>query len=376
MADDLDVDNWEHLRFAKTDELPVLDDDLIAALEAEIAAEAATEAETETETENEDQLDEPEPAEDAPAEDEPAEEEPTEEPSGEHLATVTELAPKSTPADDEDEATDTEAAADEPAEAGAEGSDGSGVVVHTRMRNRRIAVRREEGQRRLRRLTWALGGLALLVDGAALVQTPLVDVERIEVAGATRSGAETVAWASGIDPGDAVLTVDEQAAEQRIESLAWVRSADVQKKGASTIQVTVVERTPAAVLASTADAPRAIVDETGRVLQIGGEMPPGLVTVTGVPPVMSEGEQLPKEARDALLLAVAAPKQVPGAITAVSLRLEAALTRGGVVRFGSLEDLDEKLVDLATVLARVDLRSLCVIDVKVPGSATVSRQPC
>lgn len=364
MADDLDIDNWEHLRFADTDELPVLDDELIAALEAEIAAEGAradtdTDTETETETETEDQREEA-------TEDEPADE---------GLATVTQLAPKgvdpATPPDDADEAS-----ADGADEADTDGSGSSGVVVHTRMRDRRIAVRREEGQRRLRRLTWALGGLVLLVDGAAFVQTPFVDVERIEVAGADRSGADTVAWASGIDRGDAVLTVDERAAERRIESLAWVKSADVQKEGPSTIRVTVKERTPAAVLATTPNAPRAIVDETGRVLQIGGEMPPGLVTVTGVPPVMSEGELLPPEARDALRIAVAAPQQVPGAVTAVSLRLEAALTSGGVVRFGSLEDLEEKLVDLATVLARVDTRSLCVLDVKVPGSPTVSRQPC
>jgi hypothetical protein len=91
---------------------------------------------------------------------------------------------------------------------------------------------------------------------------------------------------------------------------------------------------------------------------------------------MREGDRVPAGVRDALRIAVVAPVQVPGAITAVSVKLEAALTRGGVVTFGSVDELDEKLVAVATVLARVDMRCLRILDVKVPGSPTVSRQPC
>lgn len=330
MADDLDIDGWEDLLVADTDELPVLDDDVLAALEAEIAAEEAEDKEEAEEKEH----------------------------SGE-LAKVIEISP------------------DVPAEAETSGEiSGEKVVVHGRMRDRRIKVRREEGQRRLRRLTWALAGLVVLVDGAAFVQTSFVDVEKISIAGTENSDAGTVAWASGVDLGDATLTVDERAAERRIEALAWVASADVQKDWPSTVRVKVTERVPAAVLESNPGAPRALVDATGRILQIGRDMPPGLVTITGVPPVMREGEQLPEEARDALRIAVAAPVQVPGALTTVSTRLEATLTSGGRVRFGSVEDLDEKLTAVATALARVDLRGLCMLDVKVPRSPTVSRQPC
>jgi hypothetical protein len=60
----------------------------------------------------------------------------------------------------------------------------------------------------------------------------------------------------------------------------------------------------------------------------------------------------------------------------VSTDLEVTLTSGVLVRFGALDDLDEKLVAVATALARVDMRCADVLDVKVPGSPTVSRRAC
>lgn len=251
------------------------------------------------------------------------------------------------------------------------------VVLTDRMRARRIAVRRDEGRRRLRRLAWGLGGVTLLVNGAAIAHTPFVDVDRIEVTTGPNTPAAAVQAASGIDRGDAMLTLDESGAEAKIERLSWVADADVQREWPSTVRIVVHERAPAAILQSPLPGqPLGLADAEGRVLQIGGPVPFGLVTVTGVPAVMHQGEPVPPTVRDALRLAVTAPVVVPGAVTAVSLDLEATLTSGGVVRFGSLRDLDEKLVALATVLARVDTSCLGVLDLKVPGSPTVSRRPC
>jgi hypothetical protein len=135
----------------------------------------------------------------------------------------------------------------------------------------------------------------------------------------------------------------------------------------------VTERTPAAVVQTIGGSVVATVDAGGRVLQIGGALPPGLVTVTDVPLPLAEGRRVPTTVRGALRLAIAASKRIPGALTSVSTQLEATLSAGGRVRFGSLDDLDEKLLSVATVLARVDLTGLDVLDVEVPGSPTVSR---
>jgi len=255
--------------------------------------------------------------------------------------------------------------------------DSAVAVVHDRMRARRIAVRREEGLRRLRRLAWGLGAVTVLVVGAALGQTPVFDVDRIEIhdVGGHVTPA-SIRWASGVHEGDALLTMDEHGAERAIEALPWVAEADVRREWPNTVRITVTERTPAALLDSGPGLPQAAVDAEGRVLQIGGLLPPGLVTVTGVPPTLAEGERLPTVGRDALALALTVAERVPGAIRSVSPTLEAELAAGGVARFGSLDEIDEKLQSLATVLARVDMTCADVLDVKVPGSATVSRRPC
>jgi cell division protein FtsQ len=258
------------------------------------------------------------------------------------------------------------------------GDDSAAVaVVHDRMRARRIAVRREEGLRRLHRLAWGLGVVTALVVAAALGQTPLFDVDRIEIHDAGgQVTPSSIRWASGVHQGDALLTMDEHGAERAIEALPWVAEADVRREWPNTVRISVTERTPAAVLFSGPGLPRAAVDAAGRVLQIGDPLPPGLVTITGMPATLREGEQLPAVGRDALELALAASIQVPGAVRSVTPGLEAELAAGGVARFGSLDQLDEKLQSLATVLARVDMTCADVLDVKVPGTATVSRRSC
>jgi cell division protein FtsQ len=251
------------------------------------------------------------------------------------------------------------------------------VVLHDKMRRRRILVRREEGRRRLKRVAWGLAGVTLLVDGAALAHTTFLDVDRVEVEGAVHVSSSTVRWASGIAAGDALLTLDKRGVARRIRELSWVDDVAVEKRWPSTVRLVVRERVPVALVRTTAPSgPLAIVDASGRVLQIGGEIPPGLMTVTDVPPPLREGGELPVNARRALRVAVAANKRAPGALSAVSTRLEGTLTRGGVVRFGSVDRLEEKLLAVSTVLARVDVACLDVLDVKVPGSPTVSRGRC
>jgi cell division protein FtsQ len=251
---------------------------------------------------------------------------------------------------------------------------GSLAALHPRMRSRRIAVRRSEGLRRLRRLTWALAGLALLVDGIALAHTGFVDVDEFAVAGTTNVSAAAIEHASGIDAGDALLTLDEARAERRIEELPWVAEADVVRQWPGTVRITVTERLPVAVLQVKDDpaVPLALVDATGRVLEIGAH-PEGLIAVTEVPPPLAEGDVVPPGARDALRIAEAANRRMPGAIVSLTSGLEATLGSGGVVVFGSVDDLDTKLMALSTVLNRVDLDCLDSLNLSVPDHPALRR---
>jgi hypothetical protein len=64
---------------------------------------------------------------------------------------------------------------------------------------------------------------------------------------------------------------------------------------------------------------------------------------------------------------------LPGGVAGVSTELDVTLGYGGVVRFGSTAELDDKVVALETVLARVQLDCLAMLDLRAPGSPALTR---
>jgi cell division protein FtsQ len=294
--------------------------------------------------------------------------------AGSRAGTRPRQAPRPGPDDgDTDPAARGAAGGNAPGEGKASEAGDPGATPHPRMRHRRITVQRDQGRRRLARLTWAAGATATVIGVAALAQTPLFDVDQIEVEGVGQTTPEAVLWASGIRRGDALLTLDEAGAEDRIEQLPWVADADVVRDWPGSIRITVTEREPAAVVQPQPGGSAAVVDATGRVLSMAGLPLPGLITVTGAPGRLAEGERVPTTVRDALAVAVGAAQRVPGAVASVSQDLEATLAQGGVVRFGSTAELEEKLVTLATFLSDVDLTNLAVLDLQVPGRPVLTR---
>ncbi|MGH9212022.1 MAG: cell division protein FtsQ/DivIB [Acidimicrobiales bacterium] len=247
------------------------------------------------------------------------------------------------------------------------------VLVDQRMRSRRVAVLRAAGQRRLRRLVWILVPIALLVDGAAVAQTHLLDVDRITVEGTEQTLPAAVAWAAEIDRGDALVTLDEPDAERRIERLPWVEEADVIREWPGTVHIAVSERVPAAAFFGADEAPPALVDREGRVLDIGGPVPFGVIAVTDLDATLREGAMLPASAMDALDLGVRLNEQLPGVAASVDIDLDATLNRGGIARFGSADELEDKLVALNAFLSDVDLGDLAILDLRVPDNPTVRR---
>lgn len=249
------------------------------------------------------------------------------------------------------------------------------VLVDQRMRQRRIRVQRDAGQRRLRRLAWILLPFAALAAGAIAIHLPMVNVDRILVAGNQHTSTATVIWASGIHRGDTLVTLDEQRAEQQIEQLSWVDRADVVREWPGTVRISVTDRAPVVAL-DRGERDAVLVDASGRILDIGGPLPEGVVTLTGVDDQLGEGRDLPSTATPALDLAVALTQRLPGQVTSVTIDLDASLSVGGIARFGSLEDLRDKLVALQAALSDIDLSCLDVLDLRVPSSLALRRTEC
>lgn len=250
--------------------------------------------------------------------------------------------------------------------------------IDPRIRQRRIAVKRSEGRRRLRLLTAAGGLVALLLLGWGATRSALLDVDHIRVSGAMQTPAADVAKASGITRGHAMTGIVEGAAARRVRSLPWVATARVRRAWPGTLRIRITERKPvAAVRARTGGW--MLVDASGRLLGTSADPPPELVAieVTGPAPAGEPGQQLDDAARGALVVARAIPRDRVTQLRVVAAgadgMLELRIVPGGVVRFGPPTDVEAKVLAALTVLDRVDLRNLREIDVRVPGAPVLTR---
>jgi cell division septal protein FtsQ len=248
----------------------------------------------------------------------------------------------------------------------------SPVVVDPRMRSRRIAVRRDQGKRRLKRFTVALSVVAVVVAAAVASQTSLLDVDRVRIDGVGHTTAADVRRVAGISPGDTMVGVDAGGAAARVEDLPWVDQATVARRWPGTVEIHVSEREPLAMV-EVAEGRVALVDDDGRVLEVTRQPPAELPEVTGVRERIAEGDELGRATRDALTILRALRERLPGVVASVSSDLDAALAAGGEIRFGSTSDLDDKIVAVETVLADVDTDCLELLDVRVPGSPALTR---
>jgi hypothetical protein len=253
------------------------------------------------------------------------------------------------------------------------------LTVDPRMRRRRIAVRKGEGRRRLKRATLVLGALALGVAAMAATQSPLLDVDRVTVAGIDHTPERAVLRAAAIAPDAPLVGVDPGAIARRVEELPWVDRAKVTRDWPATVRIRVTERSVAAVVQVT-EARAALVDTRGRVLSIEPWAPAADPAADGAPLVLTgiggrvaEGERLSGDARDALEVATALRERLPGMVVSVSTDLDAALVDGGSVRFGSTEQLEAKVTAVKTILSDVDMSCLETLDVRVPGSPALTR---
>ncbi|MCA1692024.1 MAG: FtsQ-type POTRA domain-containing protein [Actinobacteria bacterium] len=123
------------------------------------------------------------------------------------------------------------------------------ISMDPRIRRRRIEVRRHEGRRRFRIL--ALVTVMVLLSGAGwlAVRSPALDVDAVEVEGATRTPAEVIRRTAGLPAGAPMIDIDEGRAAMLLKALPWVEEARVERRWPGTVEIQVTERSPRAVRA-------------------------------------------------------------------------------------------------------------------------------
>jgi cell division protein FtsQ len=246
--------------------------------------------------------------------------------------------------------------------------------IDPRIRERRVAVTRDAGRRRLRVLIGVLA--VLLAFGAAfgLLHSPLASASTIHVVGSRQTSDVDVVRAAGLDTHPLMIDVDTGAVAHRVRRLPWVRTATAQRRWPNTVRIEIVERVPVAQMAADGGG-WAVTDEHGQVIEVGGRLPE-LPVITGLAPAGPPGSHVEDRAADAITVARAVPPDLRPKVHDVGLdgdKVVLHLVPTGVVVFGDLTRLDQKLVAVETVLAKVDLRNLKVLDVRVPDAPVLTR---
>jgi len=249
------------------------------------------------------------------------------------------------------------------------------ALIHPRIRERLIGLRRQEGRRRLWVLLASSGVVVAVVAVVALLHSPLLRVERVRVAGARRTSVAAIVQASRLDRHPLMLDVDGTAVARRVEALPWVDRVRASKDYPGTVALVVTERTPVAL--APANGGTALVDASGRVLDVVAKPPNGLPRLVGVPPVGAPGSVVSGGTRAALAVASAMPPELVARASEVAVvdggELELHVVPAGVVLFGPAVQVAEKLQAVAIILARADLRGLRAIDVRVPSAPVLTR---
>lgn len=241
--------------------------------------------------------------------------------------------------------------------------------IDPRLRDRRVAVKREAGRRRLNRLLMVLGALGVVGLVVALSFSALTDVDHVEVEGATHTDTAAVRAAAGL-AGASMMWLDPDAAATRVQALPWVDTATIRRGWPGTVHVVVKERTAVAWIALGASV--ALVDGTGRVLgtQPADAVGRPRVELTGTATVPSPGKTL----ASANAADVAARLTEPLSTRAVVVQAEPLvvfLDDGTEVRLGDSRSIPEKIEAADAVLAARGDAPFRYIDVRVPTAPAV-----
>lgn len=237
-------------------------------------------------------------------------------------------------------------------------------------------------------------GLALVAFALALglysfLNSPYFHVAAVTVEGNRAVSAAEVRDLASVYPGDKLLQVDLRKLAARVASHPRVRHVHVDRRLPDTLLIVVQEHVPVAWVVPL-DGPEAAVDaeadESPPSDTEGEEQGPVRAAVNEagqvIPLVGDEGDRLPVAASsrpELLPAAVAAAAAMPEGLRAVLLRIDAedggegvhitAHTRsGGVILFGSEEDMPRKAAIAASLLEGDDY---ALVDVRFPRSPAV-----
>ncbi len=245
------------------------------------------------------------------------------------------------------------------------------VHPHPRIRARLDELASGRARKRSRRLV-GLGAAVLLSLGAAgLTQTPLLDVDRIEVLGSSTLNDELVRAVAAVDLDAQVLGFDTDAVRDRLLAHPRVETATVDARWNGTVEIVLTERREAAQFMTPGAA--LLVATDGTVLE---SVPARLASphstipwVSGATFTALPGDTVPPELRDGLAVAAGLPSDLRVVTERVEIRTDGLglrLVGGATIDLGDARELDAKFDAARSFIEQVHLRCLDSINVRAP----------
>ena len=249
------------------------------------------------------------------------------------------------------------------------------IRMDPRIRERRVAVLRDAGRRRLRLVLAGVGVAAVVAVAYGLTRSPVFDVDEVRVLGAARTTPAEIEKAGGLAHGPQLADVEPAVVAARLARLPWVQEAKVVRHWPGTVEVTLLERTPLATVPAAAGG-WAVVDDTGRVLETTPEPLPGMVQVNAAP-AAGPGEHVAPSTLGALgvldLLPPSLIERVNGLTVSEEGLIDVHAQGLPIIHFGPPTAVRAKLVALTTLVARTNLKGVKAIDVRVPTAPVLTR---
>jgi len=204
---------------------------------------------------------------------------------------------------------------------------------------------------------------------AELGRGPGLSVQEIRIEGREFAPREALLAAIGITPGDAILDFQPAGAKQRLEEIAWVESAHVERRLPGTILIRITERRAFAVWQR--DGRFSVIDREGRVmaterLEAFGPLP--LVVGLGA-------ERVAAQMIDLLRSAPEIADRVQAIIRVSERRWNLRLQNGADVMLPEGHE-EAAITRLAELQARERLldRPLAAVDMRLPDRLVVRMQ--
>jgi cell division protein FtsQ len=211
--------------------------------------------------------------------------------------------------------------------------------------------------------------LAVLVTvlgvGYLVIFTSTFGARSINVVGAKTIPADAVRTAAAIEPGTPLVRLDTDEVAARVGKLPKVFSVQVSRSFPSTVEITIVERTPVAIVSSATNVH--LVDGTGLDYEVVKRAPPGLPEL-----VVATVKPDDPATRAAVAVLSAIPQQLRAQVASVTAKtpgsVQLALADERTIKWGSAENSQRKAAVLAPLLTRPGK----IYDVATPEFPTVS----